>query len=152
MKKNNQKNNLDRDKLIVYFLSRQFGTLVKYEELQKLTKYNLQDEYECYKFKCSLMGRVKEILIQNGYVLKAVSKVGYYILKPNQIQSYTYRNYIRKPLKKLEKAEIILNNVKDKELKEDERNDLQLTKKLNKELIMEANRYINSKEFERLNK
>ena len=79
-----KKNNLDREKLIVYFLSREFGTLVKYEELQKLTKYNLQDEYECYKFKCSLMGRVKETLIQNGYVLKAVSKVGYYIL--NQIK------------------------------------------------------------------
>ena len=154
MKKNNSNliRNVEKQKIITYFLTREYGTLVRYEELQKLTSYNLSDEYECYKFKCSFMAKVKEILIESGYVLKAVSKVGYYILKPNQIQSYTYRKYIRRPLKTLKKAEMILDNTEKDLLNKEEKEKHDLTSKLNKELIVATEGYINAKEFEELKK
>ena len=64
------------------------------------------------------MSKIKNILIDYGYVLKSVGGVGYYILKPNQISSFTFRNYIVKPQKAYEKANRILNHVDTTKLNE----------------------------------
>ena len=69
--------------------------------------------------------------------------MGYYILKSNQIQSYTYRTYIRKPLKHLKKAERILTNTNTKTLKQNELLDYQLTVNLNEVLINATDNIIN---------
>ena len=102
----------EKEKIVKYFYTKNYGDIVKFEELQYLTHYNLSDEFESYKFKSSIMQKVKNELIENGYVIKSIRGIGYYILKQNQIQSYTYRTYIKKPLRHFKKAEIILNNTK----------------------------------------
>lgn len=140
----------ETEELEQYFKTKKFGDTVTFEELQPLTHYDLQDEYECYKFKFSLMGTVKNKLIRNGIVLKAIKEVGYYILKPNQIQSYTYRTYIMKPLRHLEKAEIILVNTKTDKLNQKELEKHKLTLDLDINLIKETNRLINEKKYSNL--
>lgn len=138
----------EKEKIIKYFCRKNFGETVTYKELQQFTHYNLNDDYENYKFKTSLMGTVKnELIEEKGYVLKSIRKVGYYILKPNQIQSYTYRTYITKPFKSYQKAEIILNKTKMNKLNEKQFQKHKLTQKLNKELIDITNNLINCETY-----
>ena len=137
----------DKEMIVKYILNKDYGETIKYEELQPYTKYNLSDETESYIFKSSVMSRVKNILIEYGYVLRSIKYVGYYILKPNQIQSYTYRNYIKKPLKTFMKAECILNNTNTRKLETEELIRHQLTVELSRNLIDETNKIINSKEY-----
>jgi hypothetical protein len=142
------KNNInDKEMIVKYILNKDFGETIKFEELQPYTKYNLLDETESYIFKSSIMSKVKNILIEYGYVLKSIRYVGYYLLKPNQIQSYTYRNYIKKPLKAFMKAECILSNTNTKRLETEELIRHQLTTELSRNLIDETNKIINSKEY-----
>ena len=95
-----------------YVKQKKYGDTITFSELQVLTDYNLKDKFESYKFKSNIMRKIKIRLLQYGIVLKSIRNLGYYILKPNQIQSYTYRTYIIRPLKHLEKAEMILINTK----------------------------------------
>lgn len=141
---------LEREKIFKFFYSKNFGQTVTFEELQQFTHYNLQDKYESSIFKGSLMRKVKNKLIENGYVLKSIRKIGYYILKPNQIQSYTYRTYIKRPLKQYEKAKIILDNTKKINLNNKELEKHKLTQKLNKELINNTSNLINSEIYSKL--
>ena len=137
--------------IVNYFCSKNFGETVKYKELQKLTHYNLDDEFESSKFKQNIIVAVKNELIEKGYIIQSIRKVGYYILKPNQIQSYTYRNYIKRPLKKYEKAQKILINTKKDELVEEELEKHKLTEKLNYELINRTEEIINDKRYLKIN-
>lgn len=139
---------------IIKFKSKTDDLLEFVDELkeQNLTHYNLSDEFESYKFKSSIMQKVKNELIENGYVIKSIRGIGYYILKQNQIQSYTYRTYIKKPLRHLKKAEIILNNTKTSLLNKKELEKHQLTNKLNKDLINITETLINAKEYEQIKK
>lgn len=142
----------EKEKIVKYFYTKNYGDIVKFEELQYLTHYNLSDEFESYKFKSSIMQKVKNELIENGYVIKSIRGIGYYILKQNQIQSYTYRTYIKKPLRHFKKAEIILNNTKTSLLNKKELEKHQLTNKLNKDLINITETLINAKEYEQIKK
>ena len=147
---NEIKKRFETKEIIKYFYSKKFGETIRFEELQQFTHYNLRDEYESYKFKGNVMRKVKNELIENGYVLKSIRKIGYYILKPNQIQSFTYRTYIIKPLKNFEKAEVILNNTKRSNLNEEELKKHKLTQKLNRELKYSTSVLINSQEYSKL--
>lgn len=138
------------ENIVEYIRNKKYGDKITFEELQPITNYNLKDEYELYKFKSSLMSKVKNILIRYGYVLKTVRFIGYYILKPNQISSYTYRTYIIKPLKHFERAEIILNNAQTNNLKRKEFIKHQLTLQLDQELINITNKTINSEQYQSL--
>ena len=133
-----------------YIKQKNFGDTIKIEELQQFTNYNLEDKYECYKFKSSLMRIVKNNLIQKGIVLKAIQNVGYYILKPNQIQSYTYRTYILRPLKHFEKAEIILTHSNTNKLNKQVLDKHKLTLDLNIALIKQTNNLVIDEKYKDL--
>lgn len=133
-----------------YIKQKNFGDTIKVNELQQFTNYNLEDKYEYYKFKSSLMRIVKNNLMQNGIVLKAIQNVGYYILKPNQIQSYTYRTYILRPLKTLEKAEIILTHSNTNQLNKQELDKHKLTLDLNIALIKQTNNLVIDEKYKKL--
>lgn len=147
---NNNNKIFETEKIEKYFKEKNFGDTITYDELQKLTFYNLQDKYECYKFKGNTMRRVKNRLINNGIVLKAIKGIGYYILKPNQISSYTYRTYIIKPLKSYEKANIILNNTKTERLNKKELEKHKLTSELNICLMEQTNKFIRTQKYSNL--
>lgn len=131
-------------------MKKQFGDTIVFKDLQQFTDYDLNNEYENYKFKTTIMRFVKDELIQEGYILKSIRGVGYYILKQNQISSYTYRTYIKKPLKYLDKADTILKSTHTILLNKKEVEKHSLTQELNEELIGKNSEIINSKKYESL--
>lgn len=133
-----------------YVKTKQQGETLTYKELQPFTHYNLEDELDRYHFAAAIMSRVREILIEDGYILKAIKYQGFYILKSNQIQSYTYRTYIKRPLKQFQKAERILNNTIVNGLNEDELQKHKLTADLNKQLLNTNTEIIGLKKFKDL--
>ena len=103
----NSKNELITKDIIEYIRTFNYGDLISYEVLARRIGLNIEFEEHKKLFK-RIMQKAKNILIDYSYVLKSVGGKGYYILKSNQISSYTYRNYIVKPLKSYEKAKRIL--------------------------------------------
>lgn len=95
---------------IEYILSFKYGDTIQFEKLAKILKFNIEDETEKRKFK-NQMSRIKNFLIEYGYILKSVVGVGYYILKPQHISGYCYHTYIRRTLNLLEKSGKILKHV-----------------------------------------
>ena len=100
---------------IEYVLDKNYGETISFEVMGKLLHYNIEDEKEYKKFK-STMARVKNILIDYGRILKSVTGVGYYILKPQQISGYCYHTYIRKTENLLGKSARILQHTVKSEL------------------------------------
>lgn len=149
-KNNVRKNFLERENIRNYIMKKQFGDTIVFKDLQQFTDYDLNNEYENYKFKTTIMRFVKDELIQEGYILKSIRGVGYYILKQNQISSYTYRTYIKKPLRYLDKADTILKSTHTILLNKKEVEKHSLTQELNEELIGKNSEIINSKKYESL--
>lgn len=132
-----------------YILKKHYGDTVTIEELNEIIQENLKDEIGKRKFK-KLMSKAKNKLISCGYVIRSIYNVGYYILKPNQISSYTYRNYIIKPLKQFDKANIILKNTDKKRLNTEEIKKHRITMELNRSIIYATNTLINDEDFKML--
>lgn len=149
-KNNVRKNFLERENIRNYIMKKQFGDTIVFKDLQQFTDYDLNNEYENYKFKTTIMRFVKDELIQEGYILKSIRGVGYYILKQNQISRYTYRTYIKKPLRYLNKADTILKSTHTVLLNKKEVEKHSLTQELNEELIGKNSEIINSKKYESL--
>jgi len=103
--------------VIEHILDKNYGDTIGFISLANLLHYNIDDEKECKKFKL-MMSRVRNILIDYGYVLKSIVGVGYYILKPKQISGYCYHTYIRKTENLLNKSGRILSHVAKSELSE----------------------------------
>lgn len=120
-------------KTIEYILSKKYGTTVLNTDLGKMLHYNidLEEEYKKYK---STMCRIKNFLIDYGYILKSVAGVGYYIMKPKQISGYCYRTYITKTQRLLDKSARILNHIDTNELSEDRLSERQDVINLNSEI------------------
>ena len=100
-------------------------------------------EKEARKFK-STMVKVKNFLIDYGKILKTISGVGYYILKPKQISGYCYKTYITITSKILSKSERILKHVDREELDEPRTEEYENIKSLNQELQEAIEGTINS--------
>lgn len=132
-----------------YILCKEYGTTLCFDELNEFVGEDLKDEYGKIRFK-SVMRKVKNELYKNGYVLRPINGIGYYILKPKQIAGYTYRTYITKPLNSLYKAELILENTKKNNLKSEEYKKHKKTQKLNQSLIRANEMFINDSEFKEL--
>jgi hypothetical protein len=120
---------------IEYILTLKYGDTIPFEKLGHILHYNIEDEKENKKFK-STMGRVKNFLIDKGYVLKTITGIGYYILKPKQISSYCYRTYISKTQNLLDKSNRILMHTETFELSKDRKEEyddvLELNTNVNK--------------------
>ena len=80
---------------VEYILAKNYGSTILHQELAKILGYNIDDEDEFKKYK-SVMGRIKNFVLQYGYVLKGISGVGFYILKPTQVSNHCYRTYVKK--------------------------------------------------------
>ena len=130
-----------------YIIKKNYGEIITIKELNEFIQVDLSDEIGKRKFK-RIMSKVKNRLINCGYVIRSIYNVGYYILKPNQISSYTYRNYIIKPLKQFDKANIILKNTNKKQLSTDEIKEHKATCELNRAIMYATNSLINDKEYE----
>ena len=104
-----------KQEVIEYILDKEYGDTISFNTLAHMLRYNIEIEEEKRKFK-SMMMKIKTILIKKGYVLKTISGVGYYILKPKQISGYCYHTYIRKTTNLLNKSAEILSHTDTSEL------------------------------------
>ena len=138
-----------REEIKELILSREYGETLTYEELNNILQEDLGDFYGREVFRRQ-MNKVKNELFSEGYVIRPVYNVGYFILKPNQVSSYTYRNYIVKPMNSFKKAKIILNNTEKKKLKGQEISEYVNTCELNEAIIYANEELINSEEYSML--
>ena len=114
-KESNKKQNIAE--CIEYILTKQRGDTISTESLAALLGYSIDDEKEYAKFKY-MMGKIKNLLVDYGYILKRVAGVGYYILKSKQISGYCYHTYVLKTLRLLEKSDRVLTHIDKTELSE----------------------------------
>ena len=124
-----------------YILEREHGETISYLTLSNILGFALQDERQEKIFK-RRMAKIKNILIDYGYILKSVGGVGYYILKPNQISSFTFRNYIVKPQRAYEKAQRILNHVDKTKLNDTGKEEHRYAKELAENIAEETDKII----------
>ena len=93
------------------------------------------------------MGRVKNILVDYGYILKTITGVGYYILKPKHISSYCYRTYVDRTKRLLEKSERVLRHVDRTELSDDRKKEHSEMTDLNQQLYGEIGLIVEGSEY-----
>lgn len=131
-----------------YILDKDYGATIEFAKLAEIMRFNITDEQEERRFK-STMGRVKNILIDHGYILKTITGVGYYILKPKHISSYCYRTYIDKTKVLLEKSERILAHVDQTELSDIRKKEHKEMCELNQELYGEIGLVVEGSDYDK---
>lgn len=132
-----------------YILDKDFGITLTFEDLNEFIGEDLKEEDGMKRFK-NVMRKVRKQLYKNGYVLKGIMNVGYYILKPNQIAGYTYRNFMLKPLNSFYTAQVILDNTKKNKLNIEEKQKHFKTQGLNEALITANSLLINDEDYKEL--
>lgn len=132
-----------REKLYEFILSKNYGETITIEQINNILQENLNSDLGSKRFR-NQINKVKNKLYEKGYVIRSIYDIGYYILKPNQVSSYTYRNFIVKPTKQFNKARIIMKNTNTKDLNDDEYVELYNTIELNKEMIRTTNKVLKS--------
>lgn len=135
----NSKNELIIKDICEFIRTKDYGTMIYYTDITRRIGLNIEIEEHMKLFK-RLMSKVKNILIDYSYILKSVGGKGYYILKPNQIPSFTYRTYIIKPQRAYEKAKKILERVDKKDFRKLDIEEHSVVTELNNQLI-EASDY-----------
>ena len=119
---------------VEYILTMQYGSTVSNDKLAKILGYNLDDDNEYRKYK-GTMGRVKSFLQSYGYILRNISGIGYYILRPSEISRHCYNTYIKKAARTYDKSLFVLDHVDKLELTTDRLEELAKIKELNRQLI-----------------
>ncbi len=135
-----------RMKIIELILTKDYGETIEYDKLNEILQEDIDDYYgkQCF---IRQMNKVKNELFSKGYVIRPVYNVGYYILKPNQVSSYTYRTYITKPINSFKKARTILDNTEKSKLKGQEVSEYKTTCELNEAMLYASTELLNSDEY-----
>lgn len=138
---------LEIQETVEYVLGCNYGETIPFEKLANILKYNIEDETENKKFKTQ-MGRVKNFLIEYGYILKSVTNVGYYILKPKQISGFCYHTYIRRTQNLLEKSDRILGHIDTTELSDIRKQEKTEVEELNEQVYHNIGQTIINSNYE----
>lgn len=93
------------------------------------------------------MGKIKNILIDYGYVLKNITGVGYYILKQKQISGHCYHTYLKRTENFLDKSKRILMHVSENELSEIRKQEYYSVCELNQDLSNVVDKTISDSEY-----
>lgn len=146
----NSKNDEKKQKVIETFVGSDYGVTVTYNEINQILGLDLDNEdtyYENMKYLKRFVSKLKNYLIKKGIVIKSVKDVGWYILKPEHISSYTYRQYMVKPMKSYQKAQEILNHFDKTKLNEDRKEEYENIDYLNKKLLKDTDTIICSSRY-----
>lgn len=119
---------------VEFIIEKNYGTTITHGQLSKILGYNIEEEIEFKKYR-SVMSRIKNFVLQYGYVLKGISGVGFYILKPTQVSSHCYRTYIKRAGRLYDKSAYILDRTDKTEMNEIRKQEIQNMMDLNKKLI-----------------
>lgn len=131
---------------VEYILDKDYDTTIEFGELAEIMRFNIENEQEEKRFK-STMSRVKNILIDHGYILKTIIGIGYYILKPKHISSYCYRTYVDKTKVLLEKSERILSHIDKTELSDIRKKEQAEMYELNQQLYGEIGLIVEGSDY-----
>jgi hypothetical protein len=143
--KNTKNENRIKD-AVDYILDKEYGSTILFGQLADIMRYNIQDEQEERRFK-STMNKVRNILVDSGYILKIITGVGYYILKPKHISSYCYRTYVDRTKRLLEKSERVLKHVDQTELSDERKKEHAEMTDLNQQLYGEIGLVVEGSEY-----
>lgn len=130
----NSKNELIIRDICDFIRTKEYGEVIYNQEISRRIGLNIESEEHKKIFK-NLMSKVKNVLIDYSYILKSLSGKGYYILKPNQIPSFTYRTYITKPQRAYEKAKRILERTDKSKFNQLNEQEHQEVTELNNQMI-----------------
>lgn len=125
---------------------RGYGETISLEEAGQILKYNIDNEKEFRRFR-SVMSRIKNYLIDRGYLLKSIVGVGYYIMKPKQVPNYVYRTYTLRSLRLIEKQDRILEHTPTSELSQIRQQENKDIKALTKKTYEAINKSIDESEY-----
>lgn len=148
---NNSKNGESIEKinnLYAFISTKKYGDIIYHEQIERIL--NVQKELSKYGI---YLKQVKDKLVSDSKILKAIPKIGYQILKPNQVSSYTYRKYMQRALKSYDYSQFILDNLETNNLttnRKEEYNDVKmLNKKLKEvsEVTIKESKYYSRKDF-----
>lgn len=142
----NSKKKQNIEECMEFVLNHTYGETLLNNELAKILGYNIEDELEYRKFK-TMMSRIKEYCIDYGYVLKNISHVGFYILKPQHITSHCYRTYIKKSQRTLSKSLYVQEHVDTTELSEERMEEYNKFIEMNESLIESTEKLINNSPY-----
>lgn len=117
-----------------FILEQNYGNTISDTDLAKILGYNINDELEFKQYKI-IMARVRNFLLQYGYVLKSISGVGYYILKPEQVTRHCYKTYIKRASRLYDKSAFVLDRTDKTEMNKDRLEEINNMMELNKQLI-----------------
>lgn len=117
------------DKLFNFILQKKYGDIIYHKDIENVLE--LSRELRAYS---GYLRMTKTRLIPKSLVLKAIPGIGYQILKPNQISSYTYRQYIKRTLNLYNYSELILDYVNTEALTNDRLQEYKDVKELNKKI------------------
>lgn len=130
----NSKKKQNIQETVEYILKQEYGSTISDVELAKILNYNINDDNDWIRYK-AIMGRVKNILLQYGYVLKSISGVGYYILRPEQVANHCYKSYIKKASRIYDKSAYVLDRTDKTEMTAERLEEIKTLMELNKKLI-----------------
>lgn len=154
--RNNPKYNESVQEAIDYILDFDYGATLPFEKLCQMFGLSYEDELERIKFKRQ-MAKVKNYLVEKGYILRTISGVGYYIMKPQHISGYVYHAYICKIDNTLNKSERILQHIDRTKLSEIRKREREQITYLNTELrndivekILDSEYFNNKKQYDSL--
>lgn len=116
-----------------YILSKNYGETVTNATLASFLGLDLDNDKQRNKYKY-IMSKIKNKLIDHGYVLKGISGVGYYILKPQQMAGHCYKTYIQKTMNILDKSHRVLSNTDTLNLTGDRAEEYEAVVELNDKL------------------
>lgn len=122
---------------IEFILNKDYGATITHTELAHLLGYNIEYEEEEKKYR-SVMARIKNFIIDYGYVLKGVSGVGFYILKPSQVSRHCYRTYVKRAGRLYDKSSYVLKRTEKQNLDADRLEEINNMMDLNEKLIANA--------------
>lgn len=142
----NSKKKRNIQEVVEYILDKPYGSTIDNADLAHILQYNIDDEEEYHKYK-SIMSRVRNFLLQYGYVLKSIAGIGYYILRPSQITNHCYKTYVKRASRLYDKSDFILGRVDRTELNEDRLEELENMMELNKKLIDEILKTITESKY-----
>lgn len=124
----------NKQEVIEYILKKDYGSTITNEQLAEMLQYNIEDEEEYHKFK-TMMSSIKKYLLSKGRVLKGISNIGYYILKPSQVSQHCYRTYIKSASRLYDKSAYVLDRTDKTNLNQDRMEEITNMLALNQQLI-----------------
>ncbi len=131
---------------VEFILSKDYGTTIENNELAKLLGYNISTDEEYRKYKL-MMGKIRNFLLQYGYVLRVIGGIGYYILKPSQISRYCFKAYIKRASRLYDKSSFVLDRVDQTQLNDARKDELANLKALNMQLIEIADKTLTESKY-----